>query len=78
MGKSFYSGGGKSFGIIKMLKNYNQLITCIELIGFHFVEVPPITWQTTLKLKWPKPKGLDFTKWKTVRKRRYKEWKQVL
>jgi len=65
---------GKSFAIGKMLKNYAELITIIQLIGFHYVEVPPITWQTTLKLKEKRPKEIEYSKWKTMRKRAYKEY----
>lgn len=61
--------GGKNFGINKMLFNYSQLITVIEIIGYTYVTVPPISWQSTLKLK---GKGLT----KTERKRKYKEYAQ--
>lgn len=62
---------GKMFGINKMLANYNQLLTVIQLLEIPYVEVYPISWQTTLKLKIKKDKRT-----KTERKRSYKEFAQ--
>lgn len=65
---------GKKFGIQKMLKNYEQLLTVIKMIGFRFIEVPPVTWQTTLGLKMKKDKGMEYSEFKSFRKRVYKEY----
>lgn len=60
--------GGKSFGIDKMLQNLAELMTVIKIEQLRYVEVPAITWQTSLKLKWkPTPE-------KQERKRRYKKF----
>lgn len=67
---------GKKFGINKMLANYNQLLTVIKLQGFRFVEVYPISWQTTLGLKIKRPKGINDGQFKTMRKNLYKEYAQ--
>lgn len=67
---------GKKFGINKMLKNYTELLTVIKMTGIRFVEVPPITWQTTLKLKYKNIDKVPFNKFKTFRKRKYKEFAQ--
>jgi len=64
---------GKRFGIDKMLANYERLKTVITMNGIMFVEVPPVTWQTTLKLKFKRPKGIDDGKYKTMRKNKYKK-----
>lgn len=58
---------GKKFGINKMLKNYTQLVTCITLMGLHFIEVYPISWQSKLGLSF---RGQKLTK--TERKNKYK------
>lgn len=65
---------GKKFGIQKMLKNYEQLLTVIKMTGFKFVEVPPITWQSTLGLRMKRNKGVDYAEFKTFRKKVYKEF----
>lgn len=62
---------GKKFGINKMLANYTQLLTVIQLNGFEFVEVYPISWQSKLGLRIKKDKRT-----KTERKRSYKEYAQ--
>jgi hypothetical protein len=64
---------GKKFAINKMLANYQQVLTVIKLIPFRFVEVYPVTWQTTLGLKLPKSEGEET---KTQRKNRYKDYAQ--
>lgn len=60
---------GKKFGINKMLNNYSELLTVIKLLGIPFVEVYPISWQSTLGLKMHKEKIT-----KTERKNRYKKY----
>lgn len=67
---------GKKFGINKMLANYSQLLTIIKINGFRFVEVYPVTWQSVLGLSRKKPKGMDFYKFKSIRKNLYKEYAQ--
>jgi hypothetical protein len=62
---------GKKFGINKMLANYNQLLTIIQLSGIPFVEVYPISWQSTLNLRIYKDKRT-----KTERKNSYKDYAQ--
>lgn len=62
---------GKMFGINKMLANYNQLLTVIQLLEVPYVEVYPISWQTTLGLKIKKDKRS-----KTERKRSYRDFAQ--
>jgi len=62
---------GKKFAINKMLANYQQILTVVKLCGFRYVEVYPISWQTTMGLK---IKGEDETK--TERKNRYKDFAQ--
>lgn len=64
---------GKKFGINKMLANYQQLITVIKLTPFRFVEVYPLTWQSTLGLRLPKSEGSET---KSQRKNRYKDYAQ--
>lgn len=68
---------GKKFGINKMLKNYNQILTVIELSGLRYVEVYPISWQTTLKLKIKNVDKLPHHKFKALRKNKYKEFAQI-
>lgn len=65
--KSDTDDGGKRFGIDKMLKNYAEIITVIKLIGWDFVEVYPISWQSTLGLK-KGTKGLSKTQRKNIYK----------
>lgn len=67
---------GKKFGINKMLKNYTELLTVIKISGLRFVEVAPVTWQSTLKLKFKNVDKVPFAKFKTFRKRKYKEFAQ--
>lgn len=64
---------GKKFGINKMLKNYNQLLASFEINRVKYVEVYPISWQSTLKLKKKAIKGQP-KETKTERKNRYKEY----
>lgn len=66
---------GKKFAINKMLANYQQILTVVKLTGFRFVEVYPVSWQTTLGLKMPKTKGVP-EETKTERKNRYKDYAQ--
>ena len=73
-----YSNGddapGKKFGINKMLKNYAELLTVIKLLGIPFVEVYPVSWQSTLGLKIKNTEKLPLNKFKTVRKNLYKKY----
>lgn len=62
--------GGKQFGIVKMLANFEQLKAIISVNKIPFIPVYPITWQSKLKLR---IKGEE----KAVRKRRYKEVAQL-
>ena len=59
---------GKQFGIQKMLAHYERLKSCLENCKMPYIEVPPVTWQSYLKLriKGKKEESQD-------RKRRYKE-----
>lgn len=57
---------GKLFRIQKMIANYEQLKTTIELLGIPFVLVHPMKWQNALKLR---VKGEE----KAKRKARYKD-----
>lgn len=59
---------GKLFRIQKMIANYEQLKTTIELSGVPFALVHPMTWQSKLNLR---AKGMREDK--AERKRRYKE-----
>lgn len=64
---------GKKFAINKMLANYQQVLTVVKLAGFRFIEVYPVSWQSTLGLKLPKSEGEES---KTERKNRYKIYAQ--
>ncbi len=64
---------GKKFAINKMLANYQQVLTVIKLNGFRFVEVYPVSWQSSLGLKLPKSEGDES---KSQRKNRYKDFSQ--
>jgi len=68
---------GKKFGINKMLKNYSELITVITLNGLPYIEAYPVSWQSTLGLSQRRPKEIEFSKWKTMRKNKYKEFAQA-
>lgn len=59
---------GKSFGIMKLLGNFETLQTCFEILEMPFVLVPAVTWQTTLNLKGRKGES------KQERKKRYSEF----
>jgi hypothetical protein len=62
--------GGKAFGIMKLLKNFEFLkAACVEN-NIGFIEVHPSTWQHFLKLKLVKGKTKESDK---DRKNRYKE-----
>lgn len=58
--------GGKMFGIEKLIRNYEQLKTTVEIIEIPFIQVHPMTWQSELKLRIKKEE-------KPARKKRYKE-----
>lgn len=76
------SAPGKSFNINKMLKNYEQLITVIKMLGFPLIEVHPRTWQNYLELnkKYDIPLKRLSDKEKEARKRerknKYKQFAQ--
>lgn len=61
--------GGKSFGIDKLLAQYQELKTLLSVNGFPYVPVYPVSWQSTLQLN---VKGDT----KQERKLRYKEYAQ--
>jgi hypothetical protein len=63
--KSDKDTGGKSFGIEKMLANFEQLKTVLTLAKIPFVQVYPQSWQHGLNLR---KKGEE----KAQRKKRYK------
>ena len=56
---------GKSFGIMKLLANFERLQTCCQILEIPFVLVPSVTWQKELNLK--NQKGEK----KTERKKKY-------
>lgn len=58
--------GGKAFGIIKMLKQYNELTAYIKSNHLPLIPSYPITWQTKLKIH---VRGEDYEK----RKKRFKK-----
>lgn len=64
---------GKKFAINKMLANYQQVLTVVKLANFRYIEVYPVSWQSTLGLKLPKSEGEES---KTERKNRYKIYAQ--
>ena len=57
---------GKIFGIEKMLANFSQLKTTLELSGIPFVLVHPMSWESKLAIR---SRGEE----KVARKRRYRE-----
>ena len=59
---------GKVFGIQKLLQNYAQLRTVLELNGIPFVMVHPLSWENKLGLR---VRGLREEK--AQRKRRYRD-----
>ena len=62
--------GGKMFGMMKLMRNFEFLkAACVEN-NIGFIEVHPSTWQNFLKLKLPKGSKKETT---TIRKGRYKE-----
>ena len=58
---------GKQYRIKVMLANYERIISLLIFLGIKYVEVYPISWQSTLKLR---KKGLE----KKARKALYKEY----
>lgn len=42
--------GGKAFGIDKMLANYTELLTVMQLLSITYIEVLPRTWRKALNL----------------------------
>lgn len=62
--------GGKAFGIMKLLKNFEFLKAALTENNIGYIEVHPATWQSVLKLRLPKGSPKET---KTERKNRYKE-----
>lgn len=60
---------GKTFGIEKLVKNFEQIKTVAEVLEIPFILVHPMTWQTELKLRLTREE-------KAARKKRYKEISQ--
>ncbi len=56
---------GKTFGIEKLKKSYNEISMALKLVKIPFIPVPPVTWQSYLHLA---IRGEDYTE----RKRRFK------
>ncbi|MCK5342972.1 MAG: hypothetical protein KAR20_06190 [Candidatus Heimdallarchaeota archaeon] len=67
---------GKKFGINKMLAQYSSMLATVKIQGFRYVEIYPISWQTTLGLKMKRPEGWNDYKFKQHRKHLYKEYAQ--
>lgn len=59
------AASGKTFGIEKLVRNFEQLKTAISYTDIPFVPVHPMKWQSALKLRIPKEE-------KPERKKRYK------
>ncbi|MFA5298321.1 MAG: hypothetical protein WC389_08965 [Lutibacter sp.] len=59
--------GGRQFGIVKMLKNFERLKTTMSLSGIQFIEVHSRTWQGKLNLR------IKEAEDKRDRKNRYKK-----
>ena len=57
---------GKLFRVQKMMENYYELKTIIETAGIPFIQVHPVKWQTSLKLR-----KLGSKEEKRDRKKRY-------
>lgn len=57
---------GKAFRTAKQLGNYERIKTLLEALNIPYIEVPPITWQTRLRVY---QKGEEYTE----RKKRYIE-----
>lgn len=60
------AGSGKTFGIEKLIRNFEQLKTTIEILDIPYVLVHPITWQSQLNLRLKREEKAD-------RKKRYKD-----
>lgn len=60
---------GKSFGIDKMLENMQELKTLLKTNKLPYCLVPPVTWQSVLKLSF---RGME----KPERKKKYKAHSQ--
>lgn len=44
---------GKSFGIEKMLRNFNELTTVLRIVKIPFIQIFPVQWQSYLGLRFP-------------------------
>lgn len=60
------AASGKTFGIEKLVRNFEQLKTTMEVMDIPFVLVHPGTWQSQLNLKIKREE-------KAARKKRYKD-----
>jgi len=65
------SQGGKQFGIVKMLKQYNELCAYLKSNHLPYIQTMPITWQTRLKVH---QRGEEYTKRKSRYNKIAKEW----
>jgi len=62
--------GGKAFGMMKLMKNFEYLKAALEQTNIGFIQAHPLTWQNALKLKLKGPGAKEETQ--TARKNRYK------
>ena len=60
--------GGKAFGMMKLIKNFDRLKDAMKINDIGYIEVHPTTWQNYLGLKLPKGQEEE----KKDRKNRYK------
>ncbi len=65
--------GGRAFGMMKLMKNFERLKDAMRINKIGFIEVHPTTWQNYLKLKLPKGTKEE----KKDRKNRYKDVAQT-
>jgi len=61
--------GGKAFGMMKLVKNFDRLKDAMKINNVGYIEVHPATWQNFLGLKLPKGQEEE----KKDRKNRYKK-----
>jgi len=66
--------GGKAFGMMKLMKNFERLKDALTENKIGFIEVHPRTWQGQMKLVLPKGSPKESS---TERKNRYKEVAQA-
>lgn len=63
--------GGKAFGMMKLMKNFEFLKAALCQAKIGFIEAHPATWQNALKLKLKGPGAKEESD--TARKNRYKD-----